>query len=258
MNEKYTVTEIANVIYVRDTSDQPRKVNFPSNLKFNELILQMGGNIVIELGNSRIITKDGSIRFMQNGEHNRYYVERVECGGYIDIFFRTKEDLGKELIVINDIANTKIRATFKKIFNLWVQKEQGYYVKCMALLYELLDCVLTNSYVPSTKKEKIMPAIDYIQQNYFKEIKCEELAQMCNMSYSYLKRLFAEVYGVSPQKYILSLKINSACGMLETEMFSVSQVAEQCGFSDITYFSRMFKKYVGVSPRAYGSNLRHD
>ena len=63
-----------------------------------------------------------------------------------------------------------------------------------------------------------------------------------------LKWLADEKHGNVPKRYIIQMKINHACELLRLEMYSVSQIAKLSGFSDIYFFSRQFKEYVGISP----------
>ena len=79
----------------------------------------------------------------------------------------------------------------------------------------------------------------------------ETLASLCGMSETYFQRLFKEKYGISPKKYIIQLKVNHACDLLHSECYSITQVANLCGYEDVYYFSRQFKNYVGVTPSAF-------
>lgn len=75
-----------------------------------------------------------------------------------------------------------------------------------------------------------------------------DYAKMCNLSESRFSHLFKEVIGKSPKKYILDSKLETAKELLVNTGMSVAQVADNLGFSDANYFSRLFKKEVGFSP----------
>ena len=79
----------------------------------------------------------------------------------------------------------------------------------------------------------------------------EEFVSLSGLSYSYFKKLFIQKYGMPPVKYVNSLKIKRACELLATNNFTVSEIAEICGFENTYYFSTVFKNYVGVSPKNY-------
>ena len=74
---------------------------------------------------------------------------------------------------------------------------------------------------------------------------------MCGMGESYFQKLFKEIHGISPKKYIIQLKINHACDLLRLERYTVTQIAELCNFSDIYFFSRQFKEYMGITPTQF-------
>ena len=78
-----------------------------------------------------------------------------------------------------------------------------------------------------------------------------ELAQMCGVSETYFRRIFLNAKGCSPIDYINNLKLSRAKELLGSGMYSISEVAEQSGFHDESYFSRFFKKQTGVAPSKY-------
>ena len=78
------------------------------------------------------------------------------------------------------------------------------------------------------------------------------------LNYDYLRRLFKKEVGVSPREFLLNGRMELARGIIlgglsnRYSEYTVSQLAEACGFADPLYFSRVFKKYFGVSPSEYG------
>ena len=60
----------------------------------------------------------------------------------------------------------------------------------------------------------------------------------------------------NPKKYIIGLKMNYACELLRLERYTVTQVAELCRFSDVYFFSRQFKEYVGMTPTRFVKQYR--
>ena len=107
-------------------------------------------------------------------------------------------------------------------------------------------------YNNTKKNETINIAIKYIHSNYCTDIiSIEKLADACNISTVYLRKLFASRFGVSPIQYISNLKLTRAKELLESNMYTVSEVCFLSGFSDESYFSRKFKEATGVSPSEY-------
>jgi YesN/AraC family two-component response regulator len=93
---------------------------------------------------------------------------------------------------------------------------------------------------------------DYIMKNYCEDINLNLIANNMNYSSSYLTKIFYKQYNCSPNKYLISLRVQKAQQLLlrNTEM-SIRQIGESVGYIDQGYFSRMFKKQVGISPLEY-------
>ena len=88
----------------------------------------------------------------------------------------------------------------------------------------------------------------------------DEIRQM-PFNYDYLRKLFQKEMGLTPLKYMTDLRMKKAKSMLAAawaRKYSVSEVAESCGFSDALYFSRVFKKYYGCSPSEFVKQRRDD
>ena len=76
----------------------------------------------------------------------------------------------------------------------------------------------------------------------------EELARMCCLSAGRFRRVFSECLGMTPVEYRNKLRIQKAVTLIKTGTYTVGEVAEAVGISDIKYFSKLFKRYAGVSP----------
>ena len=98
--------------------------------------------------------------------------------------------------------------------------------------------------------ERIKPAISFIEENYMRDISLAELAKTCSMSPNYFCRFFKEVTGQTAGKYITAARIEAACEKLIGGM-SVTDCAFACGFNDVSYFIRVFKRETSLSPKKY-------
>ena len=67
----------------------------------------------------------------------------------------------------------------------------------------------------------------------------------------YLRQKFKEEYGISPVEYLTEKRMEKAVALLETNYFSIKEVAKRCGFENEKYFSCVFKKFHGISPSKY-------
>ena len=103
----------------------------------------------------------------------------------------------------------------------------------------------------SDARGELSASLHYMTTAYAGEIRVPELAAMEHLSTPRYNAKFTALMGVSPTKYLLSLRIGAACDLLHHTDFSIKEIAAMCGYKDPYFFSRAFKEYTGSSPRAY-------
>ncbi len=108
----------------------------------------------------------------------------------------------------------------------------------------------------SNSNDKNMNFLQHVTDIVYRDMRNPDfssstLAEKLCLSISQLNRKMIAISGYNPSGYILSLRINKAKKLLATENMSITQVADECGFYDLPYFSRTFKKQTGVTPSQY-------
>lgn len=91
----------------------------------------------------------------------------------------------------------------------------------------------------------------YINENYMKNVRLSDLALVAHISSSYLSTLFKKNMGCSFSEYLVKFRINKAAEIMKTEKILLFEVAQMVGYYDYAQFSKMFKKYKGVSPKEF-------
>jgi len=105
--------------------------------------------------------------------------------------------------------------------------------------------------------QRLLPAIRFIEQNLHRRIRLEELARVVALQSAYFCHLFSGAIGQSPIDFINRKRIERAQFLLLGEKMTLKETAAEVGFSDVYYFSRMFKKIAGISPAHYRLKGRH-
>ena len=252
MEQKFVITEIKRIVMVDKNEYSTPVISFGHTVNHNELIFHFSGHATVFFDDLVLETKPNTIRFLPQGETGRYDVLRHERGNCIDVCFSADRSLSPQAFVIDVAHNEKIGVLFKKIFSTWVSKKEGYYFESVSLLYRIFAEMQKDTSMPKLHKSKIAPAMEMIHSEFLtRDFSLNELAATCNMGESYFQKLFKEIHGISPKKYIIQLKINHACDLLRLERYTVTQVAELCNFSDIYFFSRQFKEYMGITPTQF-------
>jgi len=128
----------------------------------------------------------------------------------------------------------------------------------LGYLYVLVqELIRLNETASSNKREdsmhigRIRAALLYVEECYREEIKIEQLAEVCNMSVSYFRRLFVECMHISPLEYVNTIRIQKACELLQKEDIPINTLAWKVGFSSVSAFDRNFKKIVGETPKQW-------
>ena len=257
MKDKFIITEINRVIMVGKDEYPAKLTSFKHNLRCHELIFHFSGYATVYFNDEALEIKPNTIRFLPKGNTKRYDIVRHENGECIDVFFQTDHPISPCAFVTDDPRNEKLGTLFKKLFATWVGKNDGYYFEAISILYKIFAELQKDSGFSKRHYLKIRPAVEYICDRFLQEeLSVSALAAMCDMKESYFQRLFKEKYGVSPKKYVIQRKIDHACELLRLERYTVTQIAELCNFSDVYFFSRQFKEYMGITPTQFIKNYR--
>lgn len=97
----------------------------------------------------------------------------------------------------------------------------------------------------------IRSAVDYMTRNYNTPIKISDIASLLGINRSTFTLSFKNALGISPQEYLLTLRMNKAASLLKNTSFYIAEIAAQVGYKDPLAFSRIFHKQFGLSPRAF-------
>ena len=153
----------------------------------------------------------------------------------------------------------------------------GLHCDLLKLFHNLIETVQTSSYgyhqviagitlqilgvanAASTDKEQTKDTIGklitkakfLLQESLEKPVNIESVARDLPMGYSAFRKAFKKMTGESPNRYHLNLRLNKARFLLTSTTLSISEVAYQTGFDSLFYFSKLFKKKNGKSPKLY-------
>lgn len=103
----------------------------------------------------------------------------------------------------------------------------------------------------SGEKDPVAQSINFMLEHLTQKLKLEEIAAGIGLSASHYSRLFVNRTGHSPIDYFIQLKIQRACRLLDNSGWMIADVAREIGFDDQFYFSRVFRKVMGMSPGEY-------
>ena len=124
---------------------------------------------------------------------------------------------------------------------------------CMSAAYELLNEASAAFFRPHPSAPKrMLRCKEFLDENVCDTaLRVSALAEMCGVSEVYFRSEFKKFFGMTPLEYIKKRRIEIACQLLSTGLYSVTQVAERAGFDSISYFSAEFRRLKGCTPMEY-------
>jgi AraC-like DNA-binding protein len=220
-------------------------------------VLEGKGEYVLS-GEKKLIVKKDDIVYMPKNSTYESRASVLECYSYVivnmDIIDNSKSDIvfSNDISILLNSANSSYKNIFQEINNTFITTSVASGIKCKSLVYEMLYHLALDLFKNELEKDKyanIYKSILYLENNYHENISVKELAGMSHLSMSHFRKLFTEHFNMPPIEYVNRLKIKKACELLKSGNYTVGETAERMGFSNIYYFSRVFKNITGVSPK---------
>jgi len=161
--------------------------------------------------------------------------------------------------VVSPGLNDGLLNLIRKILDHVRSATLGYHQVISGITLEILGLVYalsTNKGADITEDEQaVEKARFFFRENLESAPDMKQLLKELPMSYSKFRKLFKQVTGESPHQYHLNLRLDKARELLSTTNLNVTEVAYHLGFESVFYFSKLFKKKNGMSPKSYRSGL---
>ena len=250
-NEVISVARILTVALYETT--EPTHKSYNVTLPSYELIYKLSGENSVHFAGKDILEAADTVRFLPKSKNSgEYTVDIFESGACIDIYFDTDDEMPDTALLLKNMS--ELRPLFTKMCNIWSSKRSGYYAECMSIMYDIIRRIKLQreKYSTSGRAKRILPSYEYMLEHYTEQdFDYGKMCEKSGLSYSYFKELFIKQYGISPVKYVTDLRIERAKELLITGQYTVTEIAEECGYDSVYYFSKVFKKHTGVAPKSY-------
>jgi AraC-like DNA-binding protein len=239
-----------------------------------ELLYFTQGEALIRCNSLEIAVKKGDLIVVNSNElHQGYFVSKSTA--YFCIIFDTSLFQSRyvdtcETKYINPISNNcilfknkienekQVTKLIREFVNEYEKKETGYELAVKATLLQILVILLRNHVqLVLTAKEydsrmrnlkRFNSVLEYIESNYYEKITIDQLCSMVNISRFHFCRVFKSITGKTLGEYLNLLRISKAEAILGKGDANITEAAMACGFDDMNYFSRIYKKYKHESP----------
>lgn len=224
--------------------------------KFSGIIFAISGSAEYVLRDAAFRIHEGQIMFIPEGTSYKVMnpSDKIPFHHYTVNFKLSFEKGNLDTLGLTAIDTRQPQMydnLFEQISSAWFDKRPGFMALCKSYLFNILFNFFTeyfNSNVNHNLIDRVMPAKNYIDRYYMRRITLEELSEMCGMSCTNFRRIYKEAFEYSPIEYLIELRISKAKDLLMCKYYHVREVSDMVGYNDFSYFSRIFKEHVGVSP----------
>ena len=215
----------------------------------------------------------GEAHAFENGRHAFYYniifspsliareIKELKEFSTWMLIFGNRDVTGRNKIHLSLNDRIILNEYILKLIGELKKKQDGYKLSAKILLIEIMLLILRSvpqKMIGSQSVSRINPfilnIISEIEKKPEKHYTLHELAMKANMSSSGFSKKFKDIAGTSPVEYIILLRIEKAENLLISTDFSIYDIAEQCGFHDINYFIKVFRRYRGTTPAKFRKN----
>lgn len=154
-------------------------------------------------------------------------------------------------LICNIGLQNDIIALYREINTVWRLRDPGYILRARALYMMILQRyfqLIVYHKDTGVMDIRIKKVLHYMSGHYNEPLTVQQMAELVNLSDMYFGSLFKQETGMSFRKFLTSIRMNRAEDMLYSCEYKVKEIAEACGFTDVFYFSRLFKEYRGFAP----------
>lgn len=214
---------------------------------FEIVITTYGSGTTIVQNSEFSVSADSVIIIPPDFSHSHY-----SNSEFSDMFIQlTDTPLPNEPAIFKDTTH-EITELAKMIYNNYIQKDGNYKNTLQYLIGAFYEYLIKHCKSKS-KYEFVFQLKNMLTQNLSNpQFVISDAAKKIGVSYEYMRHCFKEEIGRTPLEYLTVIRLEQAKRYLTASRFySVSDIAFLCGFSDAYYFSRCFKKHIGVSPYKY-------
>ena len=224
------------------------------------LIYCTEGKGVIEVEDEKYFLGKSDAFCIPRNVCHRYYADEREPWSILWVHFKGDNTKlfpleERRLVHLNSRhSDNQMMVLFKLLFKVL---ERNYNLGNFIYISQVLSLIRAEIYYrekldeSTTQDRHVTQVIRFMYQNLSGNLTLEDISNQVQLSKSYLNAIFKTHTGRSPVEFFIHLKMQEACKLLKSTDLYVYEVSVRLGYSDPYYFSRIFKKVVGVSPKDY-------
>ena len=251
--QRLAIAEIVNVY--ASSLHGPRRGLRTASRHGDGFILILGGSCryTTDAGAS-FTAREGDILYLAAGAGYLMDVDEGEYS-YVCVNFTFSSAETRLCVFASPEEGAGAEALFRRLLRVHASRREDRYFESMALLYQIYGTVCTavnREYVNRGARETVAEIKRHMEHSFSDPtLGIASLAAGAGMSEVYFRTVFRSQYGASPMQHLMALRIGHSVELMRDPLLSLSECAERSGFSSLTYFCRIFKRKMGISPAKY-------
>ena len=168
--------------------------------------------------------------------------------------------LGQQGISIKGSDRRIVSGLIKSVYNSSGIDRLIFFMKTLNALvdvkdYELLSSPGYTNFINNADTERLNQVMNYCSENYYREIKLDEVSALVNLNKSSFCRYFKSRTFKTFSQFLNEIRIAKACKLLTDSDMTVSEICYECGYNNISHFNRQFKHIIGFTAREYSRKI---
>jgi AraC-like DNA-binding protein len=226
------------------------------------------GKGTYRIGNNSYHIKKGNAFLIEPGIATYYEADETDPWEYVWVGFSgamasqyISQIFTEDSPFISCKDNSNLEACVREMISCFLQKSV-IDISLRPYLYKFLYCLNNNITNLKRIESRNLPegyvelATGYIDNNYFNDISIDDVSKYVNLTRAYLFRLFKKYLRISPQQYLINIRMEKACELLQNSDFAIGYVARSAGYRDVLLFTKIFKKKIGITPTEFRNLLQ--
>ena len=226
-------------------------------LDYYSMIYVLGGKMEVDYEGETIIVSENEAVLLDFRKPHQYRTIGDHLDKWEMVFRGNVMDAYYELIAGTWGHSFRVAGRLKETMRRLMEELEAPIPKDH-LISQLIFSILCG--IVEQNSRRLTPAVEkalaFIYANYNRPLQVGEIADHVSLSRYYFSRLFRKETGRSPNEYVAEVRINMAKGMLAEKELSIAEIAESCGFANMSHFSRFFREKTGQTPAAFRRTFR--
>ena len=237
---------------------------------FTELIHVIKGELTVTLDNKSFPVKAGEVVFVNSEVIHGATPKNCEyeCLVFNPAFLKTGNDecslfiddlLSRHFSLPERVQDEEAKSLVCAIMQTMYEQKKGFVFQALGLAMQFFGVMQSKQLFAredyadkdAAKIYKLKKVLKFIRDNFDSEITLDDMAREVDLSTKYFCAFFKNMTGTTPVKYLLTYRVERAARKLLGTDMSITQIAFDCGFNDLSYFIKTFKDIKKITPKAY-------